>query len=103
MRKLYNAGPDGYCGDEDQGQMSAWYVISAMGLYAVCPGTDQYVIGSPLFPKMTIHFENGKKLVTKPKTTLPIVLISNRLSLTGKPLPGPGLHRRIDRRRGITL
>lgn len=67
MRKLYNAGPDGYCGDEDQGQMSAWYVISAMGLYAVCPGTDQYVIGSPLFPKMTIHFENGKKLVIEAK------------------------------------
>lgn len=63
MSRLYNSGPEGFCGDEDQGQMSAWYVISAMGLYAVCPGTDQYVIGSPVFPKMTIHFENGKKLV----------------------------------------
>jgi predicted alpha-1,2-mannosidase len=63
MDKLYNSGPDGYCGDEDQGQTSSWYVISAMGLYSVCPGTAEYVIGSPLFPKMTIHLENGKKLI----------------------------------------
>ncbi len=62
MDELYDASPDGYCGDEDQGQMSAWYVISAMGLYAVCPGTDQYVIGSPLFPKMTVHLENGNDI-----------------------------------------
>ena len=63
MDKLYNSGPDGFCGDEDQGQTSAWYVISAMGLYSVCPGTDQYVIGSPVFPKMTVHLENGKTLI----------------------------------------
>jgi predicted alpha-1,2-mannosidase len=62
MNKLYNSGPDGYPGDEDQGQTSSWYVISAMGLYSVCPGTDQYVIGSPVFPKMIIHLENGKTL-----------------------------------------
>jgi predicted alpha-1,2-mannosidase len=62
MNKLYNSGPDGYPGDEDQGQTSSWYVISAMGLYSVCPGTDQYVIGSPVFPKMTVHLENGKTL-----------------------------------------
>ncbi|MDR1557833.1 MAG: GH92 family glycosyl hydrolase [Tannerellaceae bacterium] len=63
MDKLYNSTPDGYPGDEDQGQTSSWYVISAMGLYSVCPGTTEYVIGSPLFPKMTISLENGKKLV----------------------------------------
>lgn len=63
MDKLYNSTENGYPGDEDQGQTSSWYVLSAMGLYSVCPGTDQYVIGSPLFPKMTIHFENGKTLV----------------------------------------
>lgn len=63
MDRLYGPGPDGFCGDEDQGGMSSWYVISAMGLYAVCPGTDQYVIGSPLFPKMTIMLENGNRLV----------------------------------------
>jgi len=63
MDQLYNATENGYPGDEDQGQTSSWYVLSAMGLYSVCPGTDQYVIGSPAFPKMTIHFENGKTLV----------------------------------------
>ncbi|MBL4561185.1 MAG: glycoside hydrolase family 92 protein, partial [Labilibaculum sp.] len=63
----YNSGPDGFCGDEDQGQTSAWYVISAMGLYSVCPGTDQYVIGSPVFPKMKVHLENGKTLVIEAK------------------------------------
>lgn len=62
MNRLYSSGPDGYPGDEDQGQTSSWYVISALGLYSVCPGTDQYVISSPLFPKMTVHLENGKTL-----------------------------------------
>jgi predicted alpha-1,2-mannosidase len=61
MDKLYNAGPKGYPGDEDQGQMSSWYVLSALGLYSVCPGTEQYVIGSPLFNRATITMENGNK------------------------------------------
>jgi predicted alpha-1,2-mannosidase len=63
MNKLYNPNPDGYCGDEDNGQTSAWYIFSAMGFYPVCPGTDQYVLGAPLFPKMTVSLENGSKLV----------------------------------------
>jgi predicted alpha-1,2-mannosidase len=63
MDKLYNYTPDGYCGDEDNGQTSAWYVFSALGFYPVTPGTDQYVFGSPLFNKVTLNFENGKKLV----------------------------------------
>ncbi len=63
MDRMYMATPDGYCGDEDNGQTSAWYVFSAMGFYPVCPGTDQYVIGTPLFEKMTITLENGKKLI----------------------------------------
>lgn len=62
MDRLYSPQPDGYCGDEDNGQTSAWYIFSALGFYPVCPGTDQYVIGAPLFPKATIHFSNGKKL-----------------------------------------
>lgn len=57
--KLYAPTPDGYCGDEDNGQTSAWYVYSALGFYPVTPATDQYVIGSPLFRKATIHLENG--------------------------------------------
>lgn len=62
MDKLYNANPDGYCGDEDNGQTSAWYVFSAMGFYPVCPGSNEYVIGTPYFNKMTLHLENGKTL-----------------------------------------
>ena len=62
MDKLYTPHPDGYCGDEDNGQTSAWYVFSSLGFYPVCPGSDQYVIGSPLFKKMTVHLENGNKI-----------------------------------------
>jgi len=61
MDKLYQPTPDGYCGDEDNGQTSAWYVFSALGFYPVCPGTTQYVVGSPLFKRATMTFENGKK------------------------------------------
>ena len=60
MDKLYTAHPDGYCGDEDNGQTSAWYVFSAMGFYPVCPGSNQYVLGVPYFDKLTLHLENGK-------------------------------------------
>ena len=60
MKKLYTPYPDGLCGDEDNGQTSAWYVFSALGMYPVAPGTDQYVLGSPLFKKATIKLENGK-------------------------------------------
>jgi len=59
MDKLYNSQADGYCGDEDNGQTSAWYVFSSMGFYPVCPGTDEYVIGSPQFNKITLTLENG--------------------------------------------
>ena len=62
MDKLYTAQADGYCGDEDNGQTSAWYVFSAMGFYPVCPGANQYVIGTPYFDKMTLHLENGKAM-----------------------------------------
>ena len=62
MDKMYTPGPDGYCGDEDNGQTSAWYVFSALGFYPVAPGTTQYALGAPLFKKATIHFENGNTL-----------------------------------------
>ena len=63
MHKLYSAAPDAYCGDEDNGQTSAWYVFSALGFYTVCPGTDQYVLGTPLFKSVKLHLENGKTVV----------------------------------------
>ncbi|UKJ06899.1 GH92 family glycosyl hydrolase [Solitalea lacus] len=60
LDRFYKATPDGYCGDEDNGQTSAWYVFSSMGFYPVCPGSNQYVLGAPLFKKVTIQLENGK-------------------------------------------
>ena len=63
MDKFYTSAPDGYCGDEDNGQTSAWYVFSALGFYPVCPGTDQYAIGTPLFDKVTVSLPSGKKIV----------------------------------------
>lgn len=60
MNRMYHATPDGYCGDEDNGQTSAWYVFSSLGFYPVTPASDQYVIGAPLFKKATIQLENGK-------------------------------------------
>ena len=62
MDRLYTPTPDGYCGDEDNGQTSAWYVFSAMGFYPVCPGTGQYVLGTPYFKTMKLHLENGQQV-----------------------------------------
>lgn len=62
MNRLYSATPDGYCGDEDNGQTSAWYVFSALGFYPVCPGADEYAIGAPLFKNALIHLENGNDI-----------------------------------------
>jgi predicted alpha-1,2-mannosidase len=62
MNRLYNPNPDAYCGDEDNGQTSAWYVFSALGFYPVCPGSNQYVIGTPYFKNVTLHYENGRTL-----------------------------------------
>ena len=60
MDRLYSSAPDGYCGDEDNGQTSAWYVFSALGFYPVCPGSGQYVLGTPYFKQEKLHLENGK-------------------------------------------
>ena len=60
MNRLYCPTPDGYCGDEDNGQTSAWYVFSALGFYPVCPASDEYVIGSPLFSKVKVCLANGR-------------------------------------------
>lgn len=65
MEKLYNPNPDAYCGDEDNGQTSAWYVFSAMGFYPVSPATDEYVLGAPLFKSVQVNLENGKSILIK--------------------------------------
>ena len=73
MTELYTSKPDGLCGNEDCGQMSAWYVFSAMGFYPVCPGSNQYVIGYPLLDKVELNLENGKKLVITKDKDLPYI------------------------------
>lgn len=62
METMYHDAPDGLCGNDDAGQMSAWYIFSALGFYPVCPGSDQYAIGSPLVKSATLKLENGKIL-----------------------------------------
>ena len=63
LTKLYTSQADGYCGDEDNGQTSAWYVFSAMGFYPVCPGAGEYVFGAPLFSKISLQLENGNEFI----------------------------------------
>ena len=84
MDKLYNAHPDGYCGDEDNGQTSAWYVFSAMGFYPVCPGSNQYVLGVPYFDKLTLHLENGKQLTVTAKGNSDDTRYVNAMTLNGE-------------------
>ncbi|SMO64252.1 alpha-1,2-mannosidase, putative [Saccharicrinis carchari] len=86
LTRLYTPNPDGYCGDEDNGQTSAWYVFSSLGFYPVCPGTDEYVIGSPLFNKVTMQFENGKELVIEADNNNADNVYINSIQLNGKPI-----------------
>ncbi|MES2277406.1 MAG: GH92 family glycosyl hydrolase [Bacteroidota bacterium] len=85
MNRLYKATPDGYCGDEDNGQTSAWYVFSAMGFYPVCPATDQYVLGAPLFKKATLNLENGKKVVINSPSNSADNRYLSTMNYNGKP------------------
>jgi predicted alpha-1,2-mannosidase len=85
MNRMYRATPDGYCGDEDNGQTSAWYVFSAIGFYPVCPVSGQYVLGAPLFKKITINLEDGKKIIiNSPKNSAENKYV-NTMSYNGKP------------------
>ncbi|WP_025763767.1 GH92 family glycosyl hydrolase [Dyadobacter tibetensis] len=87
MNRMYQPTPDGYCGDEDNGQTSAWYVFSSLGFYPVTPGTTQYVIGTPLFKKATLTMEDGKKFVIEaPKNNAENLYIGGA-SLNGKAHP----------------
>ena len=91
MNRLYKAQPDGYCGDEDNGQTSAWYVFSALGFYPVCPGADEYAVGAPLFRHATIHLENGAKIEIDAPRNSPENRYVGKLSFDGKPLAEPFL------------
>ena len=87
LATLYTDKPDGISGNEDAGQMSAWYVMSAMGFYSVTPGIDYYVIGSPLFDKITINLENGKKCEIIAKNNSSENVYIQSVSLNGKTYP----------------
>jgi len=92
MSKLYNSTENGYPGDEDQGQTSSWYVLSALGFYSVCPGTDQYIIGSPVFNKITITSEDGKKFVIEAKNNSKKNVYIQSATLNGKSYSHNWLH-----------
>jgi predicted alpha-1,2-mannosidase len=83
--KMYKPTPDGYCGDEDNGQTSAWYVFSSMGFYPVTPASDQYVLGAPLFKKVTVKLENGKIISINAANNSSQNKYVNSLSVNGKP------------------
>jgi predicted alpha-1,2-mannosidase len=85
LNRLYHPTPDGYCGDEDNGQTSAWYVFSALGFYPVCPATDQYVLGAPLFPRATLHLSNGHDVVLNAPTNSAANRYLNQLTFNGQP------------------
>jgi len=84
MDKLYSPLPDGLCGDEDNGQTSAWYVFSAMGFYPVCPGQPEYVVGSPLFESVTLNLENGNRFVIKSEDNQPANVYIQSARLNGR-------------------
>ena len=82
--RLYTAQPDGYCGDEDNGQTSAWYVFSAIGFYPVCPGSNQYALGAPLFKHLTLNLENGKKVIINAPANSRANRYIDAISINGK-------------------
>ncbi|HMR84399.1 MAG TPA: glycoside hydrolase family 92 protein, partial [Niabella sp.] len=87
MDKLYAATPDGYCGDEDNGQTSAWYVFSSLGFYPVAPATGEYVLGSPQFKKVTLLLENGARVEIQAQQPSGDHVYVDRLTLNGKDYP----------------
>ena len=85
MDRLYSAAPDGYPGDEDNGQTSAWYVFSALGFYPVCPASDEYALGSPYFQKVVLHLENGRKVTIDAPANSSQNRYVSALAINGKP------------------
>ena len=85
MNRMYKPTPDGYCGDEDNGQTSAWYVFSALGFYPVTPAVPEYVLGAPLFKKATLHLENGKTITINAPSNSDERRYVNTLKVNGKP------------------
>jgi predicted alpha-1,2-mannosidase len=89
MARLYQPGPDGWLGDEDTGQMSAWYVFSALGLYPVVPGRPIYALGTPLFTHATIHLENGRTFTVEAVRRASNDVYVQSVTWRGRALEGP--------------
>jgi hypothetical protein len=85
MRDFYTSKPDGLIGNEDCGQMSAWYIFGAMGFYPVCPGDNKYVFGSPIFDKVTMNLENGKPFIIIAHNQSEKNIYIQSVTLNGKP------------------
>ena len=89
LRTLYHNDPNGLSGNEDVGQMSAWYALSAMGFYSFCPGRPVYEIGRPIFDKVTIHLSNGKDFVIQAKNNSVENKYIRSMKLNGEELAKP--------------
>ena len=89
LRTLYHNDPNGLSGNEDVGQMSAWYALSAMGFYSFCPGRPVYEIGRPIFDKVTIHLSNGKDFVIQAKNNSVENKYIRSMKLNGEDLAEP--------------
>ena len=85
MEKFYSPWADAYCGDEDNGQTSAWYVFSALGFYPVCPGSGEYALGTPLFRKATVHLPGGDLVIDAPGNSAENYYVQ-KLTLGGRTL-----------------
>lgn len=85
MNRMYTPNPDGYCGDEDNGQTSAWYVFTAMGFYPVAPGSGEYALGAPLFKHIKLHLENGKTVNIEAPANSNESRYVEQLDIDGKP------------------
>ena len=86
LKHQYKPKPDGLGGNDDCGQMSAWYIFSAMGFYPVCPGSNQYIIGTPKLNKVVIHLDNAKSFSITANNLSDKNFYIQSLSLNGKPL-----------------
>ena len=101
---LYGPGADGLCGNEDCGQMSSWYVLAAIGLYPVCPGSNEYLIGAPLFEEVVLHLPEDRRFVIRAENARHGAMFVGRARLNGRPLERSYLlHDEIRRGRGLTL
>ena len=91
MDTMYSNKEDGLCGNDDAGQMSAWYIFSALGFYPVLPGSDEYSVGSPMVKKAIIHFENGNTLTINTVNQSKENVYVEKLELNDKTIPGHSL------------